>query len=33
MAAVDGYVQAHFPEPNGLSDKEKDELWDWLGDG
>lgn len=31
MAAVDGYIAANTPEnERGLSDKEKDELWNWL---
>lgn len=31
MAAVDGYVKANTPEnERGLSEKEKDELWEFV---
>ena len=31
MAALDGYIKANSPDNGGLSEKEKDELADWLG--
>lgn len=30
MAAVDGYVKAHSQEDGTLSEKEKDDVWEWL---
>lgn len=31
MAAVEGHVKANTPEEeNRLSDKEKDDLWEWM---
>lgn len=30
LAASEGYIKANSPEDGGLSEKEKDELWDWL---
>lgn len=31
MAAVEGFAEANSPDDGALSEKEKDELWDWLG--
>jgi len=33
MAAVDGYVKANSTDDAGLSQKEKDELWEWVSEG
>ncbi len=33
MAAVDGYVTANSTDDGGLSQKEKDELWEWVNEG
>lgn len=33
MAAVDGYVKANSTDDGGLSQKEKDELWEWVSEG
>jgi len=30
LAAVDGYVKANSSDDGALSDKERDELWDWI---
>lgn len=32
MAALEGFTEANSPDDGGLSEKEKDELWDWLGE-
>lgn len=34
FAALDGFVKANSPDDDrALSDKEKDELWEWLEGG
>lgn len=30
MAAVDGYIKANTSDDGALSEKEKDDLWEWL---
>ena len=33
MAAVDGYVKANSTDDGGLSQAEKEELWEWVSEG
>lgn len=30
ITALDGYAAANFPEQDGLTTKEADDLWEWL---